>query len=80
MYNLYLKIVHFKVILNINSSDLIYVISENLIIRNEFNSYNMDWNSLCIFKINCHNQYYMSITWVAIEFIPYENFITGDNE
>ena len=31
--------VHFKVILNINSSDLLYVISENLIIRNEFNSY-----------------------------------------
>ena len=30
--------------------------------------------------LNCHNQYYMSITWVAIEFIPYENFITGDNE
>ena len=48
-----------------------YVISENLIIRNEFNSYNMDWNRLCIFKINCHNQYYMRINWVAIEFIPY---------
>ena len=36
---LYLKFVNFKVILNINSSYLLYVLAENQIMRNEFNSY-----------------------------------------
>ena len=36
---LYLKFVHFKVILNVNSSYLLYETAENYIIRNEFNSY-----------------------------------------
>ena len=36
---IYSKFEHFKVILNVNLSYLLYVIAENSIIRNEFNSY-----------------------------------------
>ena len=36
---LLINFVHFKVILTINSSYLLYVITENKIIRNEFNNY-----------------------------------------
>ena len=53
---IYLNFVHFKAILNVNSSYLLYFIAENQIIRNEFNSYNMGWNSLHFF-INCFAVY-----------------------
>ena len=54
---IYLNFVHFKVILNVNSSYLLFFIVENQIIRNEFSSFNMGWNSLHFFFINCFGVY-----------------------
>ena len=68
---LHLSFVHFKVISNVNSSYLLYILAENQIIKNEFNSYpsythkhGLEQNE------SCPNPCYTHITWVAIEFIP----------